>query len=243
MKIVDIHMHIVPCVDDGSQSIEESVTMLQMSATQGVGTVIATPHSWGIDTCGFEHMLSRYENLRKTVEERQIPVRLHLGCEMLAFADTVDDCIRKLNDGIYPTLAGSRFVLTEFDPFETSEDMKYCVTRIVAAGYVPIIAHMERYREITMCDIRALKDLDAMVQINAYSIVNETNAHTRRLANDCLTERLVDFIGSDAHRLDHRPPKIDDCIDAMIENNTEEYTEQVTVLNPIQLLFGNRIIA
>ena len=112
MTVADIHMHIIPDVDDGSRSMEESITLLRMSAAQGIGTVIATPHSWGIDTCGFEYMLSQYEVLKRTLRERQIPIQLHLGCEMLVFIDTVDDCIRKLNDGSYPTLAGSRYVLT-----------------------------------------------------------------------------------------------------------------------------------
>lgn len=239
MLITDIHTHIVPGVDDGSRSFEESIEMLQISVAQGVGAVIATPHSWGIDNCGFDHMLLRFEDLKGTVEDHRISVQLHLGCEMLVFADTVDDCIRKLNDGRYPTLAGSRFVLTEFDPYETRDEMERCLERIIAAGYMPVIAHAERYRRITVLDIRALKVLGAMVQINAYSIVNEKNAQTRRLANDCLSKRIVDFIGSDAHRLDHRPPKVDDGIDEIIKNNTEEYAEQIMVLNPIQFLFGN----
>lgn len=236
MIVTDIHMHIVPGVDDGSRSEEESIALLRMSATQGVSTVIATPHSWGIDACGHEYMLSRYEDLKRAVKERQIPIQLHLGCEILVFADTVDDCIRKLNHGRYPTLAGSHFVLTEFDPYETRDDMEVCLKRIVAAGYIPVIAHAERYRRITISDIRVLKDLGAMVQINTYSITNEKNVQTKRLANDCLSERLVDFIGSDVHRLDHRSPRIEDGVDALIENYTEEYAEQVAMLNPEQML-------
>lgn len=84
MIITDIHMHIIPGVDDGSRNIEESVSLLHMSVAQGVGTVIATPHSWGIDDCGSDHMLSQYEDLRRAIKERQIPIQLYLGCEILA---------------------------------------------------------------------------------------------------------------------------------------------------------------
>ena len=242
MIVTDIHMHIIPGVDDGSRSVEESITLLQMSAAQGVGTVIATPHSWGIDRCGFEYILSQFENLKKTIEDRQIPVQLHLGCEMLVFADTVDNCIRKLNDGRYPTLAGSRFVLTEFDPYETRDNMERCVERIIAAEYVPVIAHAERYRRITMPDVRALKDLGTMIQINAYSIANEKNSQTRQLANDCLSERLVDFVGSDAHRLDHRSPMIVDGIEALFANYTKDYAEQVALLALLRKISKQSII-
>ncbi len=232
MIITDIHMHIIPGVDDGSRSLEESVAMLRVSSKQGVSVVVATPHSWGIDNCGFEKMHLWFEELRRTIIERQIPVQLYLGCEMLVFSNTVDDCVRKLKDGRYPTLAGSRFVLTEFDPYETPDDMKHCAERIIAAGYVPVIAHAERYRMIAMPNIRVLKDLGAMVQINAYSIANESNTQTRHLANSCLSERLVDFLGSDAHRLNHRPPLIKDGVDYLIRRYTEEYAKQVAVINP-----------
>ena len=232
MAITDTHTHIIPGVDDGSRSLEESITMLRMSVNQGVGAIVATPHSWGIDNCGVKHMLSQYEDLRRVVEERQIPVELHLGCEMLVDADTVDACIRKLDAGRYPTLAGSRFVLTEFDPYETRDNMEHCLERIIAAAYVPVIAHVERYRRIAMPDVKALKSLGAMIQINAYSIANEKNAQTRQLANDCLSERLVDLIGSDAHRLDHRPPVIEDGAVAIIQLYSKEYAQKLMTSNP-----------
>ncbi len=232
MTITDIHMHIIPGVDDGSKSIQESITLLQHTVAQGVGTVIATPHSWAIDHCGVEHMLSRFEDLKRAVNEREIPVQLFLGCEMLVYDDTIDDCIRKLDDGAYPTLAGSRYVLTEFDPDESMFNMESCIQKIVVAGYVPVIAHAERYREITLGDVKSLKDLGALIQINAYSIADEKNSQTRQLANNCLSERIVDFIGSDAHRLDHRPPVIKNGIDALIRRYTEEYAKQVAVINP-----------
>ena len=230
--ITDIHMHVIPDVDDGSRNLEESITMLRMSANQGVGTVVATPHSWYIDSCGYDHMLSQYEDLKEAVIERKVHVRLYLGCEVLFTLHTVDACIRKLDDGRYPTMAGSRYVLTEFYELEEEKSMELCIQKIISAGYVPIIAHAERYRNITMEGIKVLKDFDALIQINAYSIADERNSQTRQLANSCLSERIVDFIGSDAHRLNHRPPVIKSGIDAMIQRYTEEYAKQVAVINP-----------
>ena len=237
MIITDIHMHIVPDVDDGSQSIEESVALLRMSASQGIGTVIATPHSWGIDDCGFDYMLSRYEDLRRAVQERQIPVQLYLGCEMLVFVDTVDDCIRKLDAGRYPAMCGTRYVLTEFDPGRYSqEDADYCINRILLAGYTPIIAHVERYPLPSIECVRKMKAAGALMQINAYSIVNEIKERTRNNANALLSEQLVDFIGSDAHRLDHRPPIISDGVEAISRIYSDEYVKMVLTLNPTNLL-------
>ena len=253
MIIIDTHMHIIPGVDDGSSSLEESIRMLQMSAKQGVGMVIATPHSWGIENYGVKHVLSRFEQLKNAVIARKIPIRLYLGCEMLVkmekdpswmylngkyfvYEDTVNDCIRKLDNCSYPTMAGTNYVLTEFDEQELEGNMGPCIQKLISAGYIPIIAHVERYRKITMTGVRELKTFGAKIQINAYSISSETNVHTRQLANDCLSERLVDFIGSDAHRLGHRPPIIADGVDAMIRLYTEEYAGKVLEDNPRDLL-------
>ena len=116
-KIVDIHMHVLHGIDDGAKNMEESIVMLQQSAAQGVGTIVVTPHSWAIDSRGIDLVHSRFSELKQTTEEKQIPVDLFLGCEMLVYPDTVDDCIQKLKDGRYPTMAGSNYVLTEFEPY------------------------------------------------------------------------------------------------------------------------------
>ena len=231
-KIADIHMHVVPGIDDGAKTMEESITLLQQSAAQGVGTIIVTPHSWAIDACGIDLVLARFRELKQNAAERQIPIELFLGCEMLVYPDTADDCIQKLMDGRYPTMAGSKYVLTEFEPYFSQRDMGLCISKIAAAGYVPIVAHAERYKHSTVSGIKALKALGAMIQINFYSIVNEQKAHTRETANALLAEKLVDFVGSDAHRLDHRPPVIRDGIDALAARYSKEYAWKISIENP-----------
>ena len=91
-KIVDIHMHVLHGIDDGAKNMEESIVMLQQSAAQGVGTIIVTPHSWAIDSRGIDLVHARFSELKHTAEEKQIPVDLFLGCEMLVYPDTVDGC-------------------------------------------------------------------------------------------------------------------------------------------------------
>ncbi len=235
-KIVDIHMHILPGIDDGAKSMDESITMLQQSAAQGIGTIIVTPHSWAIDSRGIDLVHSRFSELKQTAEEKQIPVDLFLGCEMLVYPDTVDDCIQKLKDDRYPTMAGSNYVLTEFEPYFSQNDMEFCIEKIASAGYVPIVAHAERYEYSTVSGVKALKALGAKIQINAFSIVNESKMHTRETANALLSEEMVDFIGSDAHRLDHRPPVIRDGIDALSARYSKDYVRMISIENPRKLL-------
>lgn len=84
-----------------------------------------------------------------------------------------------------------------------------------------------------MSVVKALKELGAMVQINFYSIVNEQKAQTRETANAFLAEKLVDFIGSDAHRTDHRPPVIRDGIEALEERYDNQFFHNILLLKKL----------
>ena len=241
-KIVDIHMHVLHGIDDGAKNMEESIVMLQQSAAQGVGTIVVTPHSWAIDSRGIDLVHARFSELKQTASEKQIPIDLHLGCEMLVYPDTVNECIQKLKDGSYPTMASSNYVLTEFEPYFSQHDMEFCIEKISSAGYLPIIAHAERYEHSTVSGVKALKALGAKIQINAYSIVNEPKANTRETANALLAEKLVDFIGSDAHRLDHRPPVIRDGIDALPARYSKDYICKILIENPREILGMDNVL-
>ena len=134
-------------------------------------------------------------------------------------------------------MCGTRYVLTEFDPgWYSQEDADYCIRKILSAGYTPIIAHVERYPLPSIECVRKMKDAGALMQINAYSIVNEIKERTRNNANALLSEQLVDFIGSDAHRLDHRPPIIADGVTAITQLYSDEYGKMLLALNPTNLL-------
>ncbi len=226
-KLTDIHMHVIPEVDDGAESMEESITELKMVISQGVSRVIATPHSSAFDYDPV-NVHTQYEKLKKEVEAQGLPIELHLGCEMLVYPDDVDECIEKLKKGIYPTLAGTDYVLTEFVPEDhTEEDALYIIDRIVETGYKPIIAHVERYALTNVESVRKMKEHGAWMQINAYSVKEEKSKRTRTNANDLLREQLVDIIGTDGHRLDHRPPAMKKGVKEIMKKCEKEYAERI----------------
>ena len=236
--LTDIHMHIVPGVDDGAGSLKEALTELKMSIEQGVDTVIVTPHSHAFEDHG-EEVFRRFELLNQKAADYNYPVSLYLGCEVLCFPYDMDITIERLKRGEYPTMAGTDYVLTEFTPGEhTEEDAISCIDSLVSASYKPVIAHVERYDFTTVPGVVKMKEHGAMIQINAYSVVNEPKASTRENANALLKEHLVDFIGPDAHRLNHRPPTIKDGADAIIEMYGEEYARKVLMDNTKRLILG-----
>ena len=232
----DIHIHVVPGVDDGARSVEEAVAMIRREAEQGVATVIATPHSFACDY-GPELVRQRFQDLRRAVEAAALPVSLYLGCEVAIWPDTAEDCARKLLRGVYPTMAGSRYAMIEFDPhWHSQADAELCAGKILEAGLIPIVAHAERYHFTTLEGARRLREMGAKIQINVYSVQSERKDWIRANARGLLTERLVDLIGTDSHRLDHRPPEIAADVAALEELVGPDYARQIGIEAPAAIV-------
>ena len=235
-RITDIHMHVVPGVDDGSRSIDESCEMLRLSAEQGVEAVFATPHDAAF-LC--TDVRTAFRQLKEAVLQRDIPIELHLGCELRITAGTAKNCVQGLNDGIYPTMGNTRFVLTEFTFGTSLEYSLYCIKTLISQGYDPIIAHIERYPHVDLGFAKALRDAGALMQINAYSIAEERDDSIRQRANRYLSEKIVDFIGTDAHGMDHRPPLFRKGMDEFMRLYTDEYAMLVAADNPRKYLIDS----
>lgn len=232
-RITDIHMHVVPGVDDGSRSLDESCAMLRRAAEEGIEAVFATPH----DAAFLQKDVRKvFLQLKQTVRARAIPVDLYFGCELRISADTAEQCVRRLNDGTFPTMGVSRCVLSEFTFGTALEDYLSCIGTLLRNGYTPIIAHIERYPQIDLRFAQALRDAGALIQINACSIADERDDGIRQRANGMLSARFVDFIGTDAHRTDSRPPLFRSGMRELGRLYTEAYARLITVENPRKYL-------
>lgn len=205
--IFDIHSHIVPGVDDGVQSVEEALTVLELAEKNGIGAVIATPHFYA-DT----HKFSEYD---RQVDESFCGVRsaykgkieLYKGYEVKFFKGISQaEYIKRM------TLNNSNFLLLELryskaitdDVVREIEDIYYNF-RIT-----PIMAHIERYHTYPgFQKILSLIDSGiAMAHVNASSFFNEY----KRSAVNLLAEGLASVIATDMHSPESRPPKIKDAI-------------------------------
>ena len=237
--ITDVHTHIVPGVDDGARDLEEALEMLRCSLREGIGTVFATPHSSAFDWAP-RRTREAFAALKQAAAAAELPIRIFPGCEILICPETVEDCLRKLREGIYPAMGGSARVLIEFDPWGTSrEDAVFCVRRVLDAGWQPIVAHVERYRFTTVEAARTLRELGALLQINAYSIAQEREQWIRDRVHGLLAGELADLMGTDSHRMDHRSPKAAAGVEAFVRQYGAEYARRVCVRNPEALLIRN----
>ena len=140
--MIDIHTHIIYDVDDGSDTIEESVAILKSASLSGVTDIILTPHYIEHNEYNKEKVLENYEALNREVEKQNINIKLHPGNEIAIYGNVS----QILSEGVITTLANSRYVLIEFP---MNVDVSYVLDTIYEMrikGLIPIIAHPERYK-------------------------------------------------------------------------------------------------
>lgn len=192
--MVDIHTHILQCVDDGSSCIEDSVAMLEKEVEQGVTDVICTPHLRNEYAVCKQKTVEEFNLLKQAVKERGIPINLYLGQEIFV----TKDLEKQLETGDAWTIEHGKFLLLEFS-YIVKNDIVEAVYELSRKGYKPIIAHIERYSYIDIDDIYQIKDAGGYIQVNAESIVGKTKKHYKNLIRQMFKECLVDFVASDVH--------------------------------------------
>ena len=233
--IVDLHMHVVPDLDDGSRNENESLKMLTLAAQQGVTDVFCTTHNGYTPEDG-EQYDEAFEDMREAVIDAGIDICLHKGCEVLCAAEYMDDIIYGLDEGIFATLGGTKYVLAElYRDTKPSEALKI-IKAFQEHGYHPIIAHMERNFNITGPMVGTLIQCGALIQVNAYSFADETDDCLKQYARELLKNRYVHFIGSDGHRIDYRAPKVDAGVKYILENTDKDYALEILHGNAKRLL-------
>ena len=237
----DVHAHILPGVDDGAQNTSESIMVLRAMYNQGIRAVFATSHCAGWCTTGAAERQLRLRLLRKAAAEMVPGIRILSGTETLCEHGKE---LARLDTWQALPLNGTKYVLAEFDPTDpehTADYVRESLRALRDAGWIPVIAHAERYPVLYEKEgtVESLVSEGALIQINAYSIDGEKKASTRRAAEYLLEHRLVSFIGSDSHRFDHRPPN-----EAGFRRITEicdpEYAEEITWKNADVLLMNDR---
>lgn len=206
--MIDIHMHLIPGVDDGAENMEMALAMMIRAKQQEISRIIATPHS-EVFRYSKEGGNIIFRRLLNTAAKVCPDMKLYLGCEVYCEAGIMDQVLEDVTTGRYPTMNGSRYVLMEFSMYAEPEGALTCVEAMVNGGYTPIIAHMERYRNL--CDnmelVDRFRELGALIQINVYSLFDEDKDSIKNWARRLVQERKVDFLGTDAHRTYHRPPQ------------------------------------
>lgn len=231
MKYYDIHCHFVPGVDDGAQSTEAALELIEADYKDGVRVIFMTPHQRPrLFEVPLEKVVSRYEMIKTEALKRFPDLEIYLGCECFMHMEVLE----RIERNPELRLGGGRFVLAEFSTTHSAGFILERTDELISAGYEVIIAHAERYYPIRE-DIEFLKKLKRMgayIQINADSIIGTYGHKMKKFCKKLLNEDLVDFVGSDAHNIKSRPPRIGKCADYVAKKYGMELRDKIFTNNP-----------
>ena len=240
MKKIEMHCHILPGIDDGAENMKQSLQMLQIAMDSEIVGAIVTPHGSARDASR-----ERTEKIRKLCRifrakaEQQFDVIFPVfpGQEILYSSDAR----RLLDEGKLLTLADTRYVLVEFMP-STPYSMLYgAVREMRMGGYVPIMAHVERYNALREGDrLAELAEAGAKIQMNYSSVGGSIRSQTTRWCRKQLEEQWVDFLSTDMHDPVHRKPDTSSADRWMQKHLDEEYIKLLVQGNARAILEEKR---
>ena len=235
--MIDIHTHILYGVDDGSQDLETSMEMVRLASAGGTSVIVATPHN-GLPGLRQElpDLTLRLEKLRQSIKEARIPVTLVKGTELFATWELPE----LLRQKAVWTLNDTRYFLTEFD---FDEDPVFCMRvleRCREDGFLPVIAHPERYDFIQRSP-EIVYDWFCEgygIQLNKGSLLGRFGTRARRTAHLLMRCGLVSCIASDAHSAWRRTPHMAETRELVEEDYGSDYAHLVFEDNPNRILSG-----
>ncbi len=239
---VDIHVHILPAVDDGAPDLDTAVRMAQAAAQDGIVGLVATPHGTEWRRVGNrEQFLGRLGEVRDAVRAAGIPLEIYPGQEAWLGPNLLD----QLAEGYAFTLNNSRYILVEVPfghcPAETEE----LAFQLLAHGYVPIMAHPERNADLARDLDRAVRliGLGMRFQITAASLLGHFGAGPKGAAERYVRHRLAHFLASDAHHpTGPRAPRLSQARRVVETLAGPEYAELLTVVNPRAALADGELV-
>lgn len=222
---IDIHSHILPGVDDGAKDIETSMQMLRMAAKDGITEMILTPHNKPGHHSKTSVWMVKTEELRERLVQESIDIKLYTGNELYYRSGLTDE----IEDGHAYTLAGSRYVLIEFNPLDDYDYIRNAVNTVLMDGYYPVLAHAERYKNVCTKKyaVTELIDMGCFIQVNAGSIMGKFGFATKQFAKKLLKQHQVHFVATDAHDTGKRAPYLSECAEYVSRKYGRDYSRKL----------------
>ena len=241
-RSVDLHAHIVPDVDDGAKSFEESLKMLHIASTDGIESMAATPHVFSFHNTvkEIEDIIKKRQEFLHRLNQYTVNLRVLPGAEVF-FTTNVMEYLREYDELL--TLNGSSYFLLEF-PFEfIFPGTRDFIFNVLNEGWIPIIVHPER-NKIIQRNPGILYDwvkTGALIQVNAGSLKGIFGEEARVTSFHLLHYNLVHVIASDAHSLKRRPPQLS-FVYSSLENEGIEIADLLVYSIPRAILDNEAII-
>lgn len=236
--MIDFHAHILPNIDDGSASMEESINLIKEAEQAGFTGIISTSHYlqnyYESDEEERRRILAELANQVKVADAGAEIPKLYLGSEIYISTDIVE----LLEEGKASTINGTNYVLFELPMNSKPLFAKEVVYKLIENGYKPIIAHPERYSYVKedIEFVRELKSMGALFQSNYGSVIGMYGGSAKKTLKKLLKEDLISFIGSDVHAVGQIYPKVPKILRKLEKWISPEKLQELTTLNAEKVL-------
>ncbi len=242
MRILDLHTHILPGVDDGARTLEDSLQMLRNAAASNVAAVVATPHCnvvpvW--ENYDSEAFRERFLELRRLAAREQIPVQIIAGAEVRVSPDLP----QLLRQKKIMTINAGRYVLTEFLPWTVPECFSDILAQLLQEGYIPLIAHPERYEAV--CSepelVTGWLNMGCHIQLTGGSLLGKFGPAAKKTSDFLLQRDMVACVASDAHGPRRRTNFLMDVYHHLSLQYSESYAEALLWETPLRICAGEKL--
>jgi protein-tyrosine phosphatase len=234
--MVDIHSHVLPGLDDGPKSMQESLDMLRLAADSGTTDIVASSHS------NSEYVFDPLRAAQAIDELQAAPgvPRIHYGCELHFNLENIEALLRSPGNW---TIDHRNYALIEFSDVAIPKTGGEILDRLVACGTKPILVHPER-NPILQKHLSLLETWigrGCYVQVTAQSLLGRFGRRALAAAEHLLDHNMVHFLASDGHDTKHRPPTLAEGWKFVEERFDSGTAERLLILNPQAVLAGEPI--
>ncbi|MEG2511497.1 MAG: CpsB/CapC family capsule biosynthesis tyrosine phosphatase [Bacilli bacterium] len=219
--MIDIHCHILPGVDDGSKDLTESLEMAMIAQGEGIKQIINTSHyRRDFDFETGEILLEKLNSFNKLLKEKNIDIEVFIGNEIYYS----EDILEYIDNKEFYTLNNSRYLLIEFSPMRFPNNLCDIIYELKIRGYIPILAHVERYAEI-QANPNIIYDCikeGALIQVGSTSVLGRGSKEGNKLCSILLNYNMIHFIATDAHSSNRRKPIMKEAYDYVMSKYGED---------------------
>ncbi|WP_160725759.1 tyrosine-protein phosphatase [Bacillus sp. USDA818B3_A] len=219
--MIDIHCHILPGIDDGAQTLEDSIKMAKEAEKEGIQTIIATPHLNNHYDNRKPFILQKVEELNRALVEARVNINILPGQEPRVYGEIIED----YEIGEIQTLNDSQYLFIEFPSNHVPRYAEKLLYDLQVKGLIPIIVHPERNSELIERPelLYRLVEKGALTQVTASSLCGYFGKKIKNFSMEIIEANLTHFIASDAHNIKNRSFKMMEAFDFIDEIYGTDY--------------------
>jgi len=240
--MIDLHCHILPGLDDGAKSLEESLDMARIAAGEGIVTVVATPHlfRWNLAIEDIVSVEERRRDLCDALGKNGIPIEIKAGAEVHISHNLVEELRTNRR---HLVINNSSYMFLEFPSAHIFPGVKKLIFDLMSEGIIPIIAHPERNYGFVKNPslLHDLVQMGALAQANGGSLTGLYGRRAAEAAVRFLTWNLIHFLASDGHHPNSIPPRLSEAVKRAEAAVGKDEARHLVVDNPEAVLEDRHI--